>query len=146
MNVKAIKEFRIGSSVFFDKYDDYKSKDIDLLNITDKPLFGNDMLNMKLKEKDVFFMYGEDKDVMIEKTLKSGVPMRVGKFIVPEFAEYIGLTIDDLSKLDGMFEELDDKHQYETYIYNAYVENGSFTLTDEQRDEAYRVYKEARNI
>ena len=71
--------------------------------------------------------------------------MRVGKFLVPEFAEYIGLTIDDLKKLDSMFEELDEKHQYEVLIYNSYIDNNGFFLTDEQRDEAYRVYKEARS-
>ena len=146
MNVNVVKEFKIGSSVFFDMYDDYKSKDIDLLDLTDAPLFGKPMMNMKLKEKDIFFMPLESKDAMIDKTLESGVSMRVGKFLVPEFAEYIGLTIDDLKKLDSMFEELDEKHQYEVLIYNSYIDNNGFFLTDEQRDEAYRAYKEARNI
>ena len=144
MNVNVVKEFKIGSSVFFDIYDDYNSKDIDLLDLTDVPLFGKSMMNMKLKEKDIFFMPLESKDVMIDKTLESGVPMRVGKFLVPEFVEYIGLTIDDLKKLDSMFEELDEKHQYEVLIYNSYIDNDGFFLTDEQRDEAYRAYKEAR--
>jgi hypothetical protein len=146
MNVKAIKEFEIGSSVFFGVYNDYKSKDIDLLNLTDKPLFAHHMMNMKIKEKDIFFMPLEDKSIMVEKTLTSGVPMRVGKFLVPEFAEYIGLTISDLKRLEPMFEQLDDKHKYEKIIYDSYVENDSFVLTEEQRRKAYEEYKRERDL
>ena len=146
MNVKAIKEFRIGSAVFFDQYPDYKVKDIDLLNLTDYALFGNPIMNMKLKEKDIFFMPNEHKDIMIRKTLESNVPMRVGKFLVKEFADYIGLTIEDLKKLEPMFDKLDEKHRYEKIIYEAYIENGSFVLNDEQRLKAYNKYKKERKI
>lgn len=146
MNIKAIKEFRIGSAVFFECYDDYASKDIDLLNLTDRALFGNHMMNMKLKENDIFFMPLENKDIMIYKTLTSGVPMRVGKFLVKEFADYIGLTIEDLKRLEPLFNQLDDKHKYEKIIYDAYVENNSFTLTEEQRKNAYNEYKRERDL
>ena len=146
MNIKAIKEFRIGSAVFFECYDDYTSKDIDLLNLTDRALFGNHMMNMKLKERDIFFMPLENKDIMIYKTLTSGVPMRVGKFLVKEFADYIGLTIEDLKRLEPLFNQLDDKHKYEKIIYDAYVENNSFTLTEEQRKNAYNEYKRERDL
>jgi hypothetical protein len=40
--------------------------------------------------------------------------------------------------------KLNDKHKYEEIIYNSYIKNSSFTLTDTQRDRAYKSYKESR--
>ena len=34
----------------------------------------------------------------------------------------------------------------EEIIFNSYIENNSFTLTQEQRDLAYQSYKETRRI
>ena len=144
MNINVIKEFKIGSSVFFGSYSDYTQKDIDILAITDLPLFGKPMMNMKLKEKDIFFMCLEENSVMLDKTLESGVNMRAGKFLSPEFAEYIGLTIEELKRLKPMFEKIDEKHRYEKVIFDSYVENNGFFLTDEQRLRAYEEYKMQR--
>ena len=144
MNINVIKEFKIGSSIFFDSYSDYTQKDIDILAITDLSLFGKQMMNMKLKEKDIFFMCLDENSIMIDKTLESGVNMRAGKFLSPEFAEYIGLTIEDLKRLKPMFDDIDEKHRYEKVIFDSYVENNGFFLTDEQRLRAYDEYKRER--
>ena len=144
MNINVIKEFKIGSSIFFDSYSDYTQKDIDILAITDLSLFGKQKMNMKLKEKDIFFMCIEENSIMIDKTLESGVNMRAGKFLSPEFAEYIGLTIEELKRLKPMFDEIDEKHRYEKVIFDSYVENNGFFLTDEQRLRAYEEYKRER--
>jgi hypothetical protein len=45
-----------------------------------------------------------------------------------------------------MIDNLDIKHLYEKVIYNSYIENKSFVLTDEQRDKAYLLYKQGRRI
>lgn len=144
MNVNVIKEFKMGSLIFFKEYNDFNSKDVDILAITDLPLFGKPMMNMKLNEKDVFFMGLENKNILIEKTLDSNVPMRVGKFLVPEFCEYIEFEISDYDKLSDMFDNLDEKHRYEIIIRDAYIENNGFFLTDEQRLKAYEEYKRER--
>ena len=144
MNINVIKEFKIGSSIFFDSYSDYTQKDIDILAITDLPLFGKPMMNMKLKDKDIFFMCIEDNSVMLDKTLESGVNMRAGKFLSPEFAEYIGLTIEELKKLKPMFDDIDEKHMYEKVIFDSYIKNNGFFLTNEQRLMAYEEYKRKR--
>ena len=65
-------------------------------------------------------------------------------FLIPEFNKQISFTIEDLPKIKPLIDNLDEKHKYEEIIYNAYIENKSFTLTEEQRDAAYRRYKEAR--
>ena len=144
MNINVIKEFKIGSSIFFASYSDYIQKDIDILAITDLPLFGKPIMNMKLKDKDIFFMCIEDNSVMLDKTLESGINMRAGKFLSPEFAEYIGLTIEELKKLKPMFDDIDEKHMYEKVIFDSYIKNNGFFLTNEQRLKAYEEYKRKR--
>ena len=70
--------------------------------------------------------------------------MSVIKFLTPEFNEAIGFTIKDLPKVKPLIDKLDEKHLYAKIIYEAYLENGSFTLTQEQRDKAYEEYKRLR--
>ena len=114
----------------------------------DSFLPGKNCLRMSVKERgeDVFMYRNLSKDEFINDTLNSGVPMKAGKFLVPEFIEYIGLEIDDLLKLKDMFENMDKEHKYETIIYNAYVKNKSFTLTSSQRSKAYKEYKSSRGL
>lgn len=145
--MKPIKQFIIGSTYFFNIYSDYQCKDIDELCIMDSfPLkIKTNVLNMKKNNKDVFFYRNMDKDGFINDTLESNVSMRVGKFLIPEFCEFIGFTIDDLKTFNDIFNKIDDKHKYEKLIYDSYVQNGDFVLTDEQRLKAYEEYKKARN-
>lgn len=144
--MKDIKRIIIGSRAFFSVYEDFKSKDTDVIAIMDTFFPGKNSMNMKLPKEgeDVFLYRNLDKEGFINDTLSSGLPMRAGKFLVPEFIDYIGLTIDDLQLLRPMFEEMDEKHKYEKIIFDSYVKNNSFTLTDEQRMKAYEVYKESR--
>ena len=67
--------------------------------------------------------------------------MQLGKFLVPAFVEAIGFTIEDLKKLQPLADNLDDKHKYEKVIYDSYIQNNDFTLTDEQLQKAYLEYK-----
>lgn len=59
--------------------------------------------------------------------------MQVGKFLVPAVATELKLTIQDLKKLKPLITKLDVEHIYEEAIYEAYIENNGFFLTDEQR-------------
>ena len=72
--------------------------------------------------------------------------MVIGKFLVPEFCNEIGFSIEDLRELVPLIEKLDKKHKYEEIIFNAYLENGAFILTDEQRAAAYKSYRESRGL
>ena len=58
--------------------------------------------------------------------------MQLGKFLVPTFVEAIGFTIEDLKKLQPLADNLDDKRKYEKVIYDSYIQNNDFALTDEQ--------------
>lgn len=138
-------KFNIGSNVFFKDYDDYVIKDYDMLCIMDNWLLKTtNVLNSKKDKNDIFYFKDMTLEEFIEDTLTCKTPLRVGKFLIPEFVEYIHMTIKDLQKLEKRFDELDDKHKYEKVIYDSYIKNNSFTLTDEQRQRAYAEYKKYR--
>lgn len=144
MDLKVDKEFLVGSQYFFKEYDDYVVHDLDKLCILLSGLQHNKTFVWKKKKEDILFCPKMTKDKYIKTDLKSNQPIKVGKYLIPEFAEYIGLTIDDLSKVKPLIDNLDEKHKYEKVIYDAYIENNAFKLTDKQRDEAYEEYKRAR--
>ena len=144
--MKPIKIFNIGSSCFFkDYFPDYVEKDRDELQIMDTffPSKTN-VLNLKDGKNDVFFWRNMDKEGFIEDCLACNGPMRAGKFLVKEFADYIGLEINDLKKLGPIFNSMDEKHTYEKIIYESYIENNGFYLTEQQRKKAYEEYKRKR--
>ena len=60
------------------------------------------------------------------------------------YPEYKGITIDDLKLFEQAFNNIDERHTYEKIIYDAYIENNAFVLTDEQREKAYKAYKTTR--
>lgn len=65
----------------------------------------------------------------------------LGKFLVPSFVKEIGFTIEQLKELRHLRDSLDEKHRYEKYIYDCYIENDDFVLSDEQLKEAYKIYR-----
>lgn len=144
--MKPIRTFVIGSRAFFTGMDGYSPKDLDELNIMDRFPFKGNVFNANINGKDVFFFRNMDKEVFIKDTLECGVPMRIGKFLVPEFAVYLGVTIDDLKRLSDIIEKIDEKHLYEKVIYDAYLKNGEFKLTEEQRVAAYKEYLKRKQI
>ena len=140
-----IKKMKIGSSSFFEKIDDYKSKDIDWICIVDSLPNNEKVLNAKIKTDDIFFYpVNMSKDDFIKQVFDDKVPMKVGKFLVPEFIEYIGFTISELKQFNKFFNKLDDKHIYEKIIYNAYLENNKFELSEDQLNKLNLEYKKYR--
>lgn len=144
--MREIAKFTVGSSVFFGGYSDYISKDIDALVFADKIIGKGNILRLTPLEgkDDVFYCKDIPKQELIGLTLKIGLPMGAGKFLVPEVAEYLKLTVEDLKQLEPLFSSLDAKHSYEKLIYEAYLHNNAFVLTDKQRDAAYREYRRTR--
>ncbi len=143
--MKQIAKFLVGSRVFFSGIKGFQSKDYDWLYIMDS--FGsikNKHLRFTKDGDDKILMPKMTKQEYINDTLESDFAMRVGKMFVPEFAAYIGLTVKDLAAFESALAGLDDKHKYYQIIYNAYKENGSFTLTNEQRAAAFEEYKKYR--
>ena len=143
MNI--IKKFKIGSNAFFDTFDDFKSKDNDVLCIMNDWLVDNtNVLKTKTNNDDVFYFKNMTLQQFIDDTLNCDTPMRVGKFLVPEFAQHLNMTIDDLKILEPLFDKLDDNHKYEKIIYDSYIENNGFYMTKIQLQKAYDEYKRYR--
>lgn len=136
----------IGSHYFFEQYSNFSSKDLDFIQLVSenetffkRHFIGNQVCLFQIKKLNT-------ADDYIQRALLEGEPMVVGKFLVPEFNELIGFTVEMLPKLKSLIDQLDKKHEYEEIIYSAYLENGSFILTQEQRDEAYKSYRLSRGL
>ena len=137
-------KFLIGSSYFFSGYEDFIPKDVDELEIVETETFnhkrqitGMGRCLFQLKKKDHYSEY-LDWDVHTQEG------MAVGKWLVPEFCEAVGFTIENLHLLQPLIDKLDEKHMYEKIIYDSYKVNNDFKLTPEQRAHAYESYKQSR--
>lgn len=145
MNYVSLANFRVGSSAFFEDINGFVPKDEDELHIMRDGLFGkNSSYCLRNDGKDIIIYPNFSKEEFIEKDLADGDSIKVGKYLVKEFAQYIGLNIQDLKRLKPLIDGLDGKHMYEKHIFESYIENNDFVLTKEQLDEAYDEYKKAR--
>lgn len=134
----------VGSRYFFSDYPDFVSHDTDYVEILDTDDFEQKRI-IRGCGKDIIQLKRKPKFDLIQDALKEGLPMVVGKFLVPEFCTEIGFTIQDLPVIKPLIDQLDAAHAYEEIIYNAYLQNGDFYLTQEQRNQAYTSYKQSRN-
>lgn len=139
-----MEKILVGSRAFFEGIEGYKSKDYDYVIIID-----NQQELMWRHEYrfrgQCFFEYKKDTPInMISKTIEIGSPLLVGKFLVKDFADSIGAKVKDILPLEPLLDKLDDKHQYEKIIFEAIKKNKSFDITEEQRQEAYKVYLKTR--
>lgn len=139
-----MKAILVGSKRFFGGIDGFKSKDTDKIILVDEPKNFKYVRQTSASGSCLFEWKRMTADEFVDFMLASNTPMGIGKFLVKEFNDEIGFTIDHLRKLGSVVDKLDKKHAYEKIIYEAYLKNGKFELTDEQRMEAYKSYKEAR--
>lgn len=130
----------VGSRAFFEGLDGFQSKDTDILELVDKPTGFKYQRQFKFKDKCVFQWRKMEIKEFIKITLLNNTPMEIGKFLVPEFIKEYNLSIDDLKQLQPLVDKLDDKHKYEKVIYDSYLENNEFRLTEEQLNKAYNIY------
>ncbi len=134
----------VGSRAFFDGVDGFHSKDRDYLILVERPQNFNWRREQNLRGMCLFEYKKDTPTAMIAKTLEVGDALLIGKFLVPEVAQAIGATVEDILPLESLLPKLDAKHQYEAVIFEAIKTNGTFTLTDRQRQEAFRQYQLAR--
>lgn len=139
---KQKQRFKVGSQYFFSSFHDFMGMDVDEVEFEEKPKLYRDFMQFRKRDKSkcLFLWRKMTPDEFVEYTLRSKLPMEIGKFLVPEVAEYLGFTIEHLKRLAPVVDRLDEKHMYEKVIYDSYVENGAFFLTEEQRNKAYQVY------
>lgn len=140
------RKILVGSSVFFNEIEGFQSKDRDYVILVEKPV-GYDFVRQTTSSKACIFEWRKmSPERFVEYSLRRGPAMQLGKFLVPGFVQEIGFTIEHLKALKPLAEKLDERHRYEKVIYDSYIENGSFELTEEQRSKAYEQYKLARGL
>ena len=88
----------VGSCYFFSCYEDFIPHDIDEVEIIDT----NDFYQTQQITGQGYCLFRVQKqkckDDYIDWALYCGLGMAIGKFLVPEFAKEIGMTIDDLKR------------------------------------------------
>lgn len=138
------KKFLVGSRYFFNNIEGFSSKDEDMLELVLIPRDFRDMMQIHGKGHCCFRWRRMSPQEFIRITKHSKCPMTIGKFLVPEFNKEIGFTIEHLKQLESLVNQLDEKHLYEKVIYEAYIANNDFYLTEEQLLNAYNEYKKYR--
>ncbi len=145
-----VKRFLIGSKAIFSGYKNFDdiTTDTDILIIDDKPT-DYDIETQYHDPDDDTIHYIRWKNMSKDELLFHHVHnvymgTFIQKFLVPEYAEYLNLTIDELKSMERLLEFMDSKHEYEKVVFHAYVENNGFFLTPEQKEEAFQVYKKCR--
>lgn len=139
-----MKTFIVGSTYFFKNIKDFKSKDIDEVEIVEPNLLFKYNHRIHVGKKDIIQIVRRDKKDILDYTLNNADGMVINRFLIPELNEEFGITFDDVKTLAPLLNKLDVKHEYLRNIFNAYVANNAMVLTDKQRNDAYQVYKNAR--
>ena len=130
----------VGSRAFFKNIDGFKPHDIDILELVDNPTDFKYQRQFRFKDKCVFQWRNMDVDEFIDAELMFDIPMSVCKFLVPEFINLKGITIDHLKRLQPLVDKMDEKHLYLKSIYDFYISNNDFYLTENQLQEVYNIY------
>ena len=146
----------VGSDYFFHNCEGYIPHDYDYIILIDKanssykPSFDSkDTLHIYSSHTkcDKTFYYRYEKQDFINDIVNGIVPKYfLNKFLVPEVNEAIGFEFSELHALNYLFDELDDKHKYLKIIYDSYIENDEYYLSDSQRELAFNEYKKYRDI
>ena len=131
----------VGSYPFFKDIPGYHPKDRDYVRFEE---FDGYSKQQSMPGVCIFTLSLKQKTEHIQYSITHGEPMSLNRYLVPDVANIMGVTIEDLKKLKRLRDGLDDKHKYLAVIYDSYIKNNSFTLTRDQRQEAYDVYNKYR--
>lgn len=121
------------------------------IGITDTDVFldtvcrKNPMWTWKNKRgDDTFEWVRHTKEELIKKLAIIGVEKRAASLLSPELVNEFGVSAEDIKSLEHLWSKCEGKNAYYKVIADAYIENGSLTLTDEQKTKAFDAYNEAR--
>lgn len=134
----------VGSQAFFKNIKGFTPSDIDILEFVENPSYFKNVRQFRFEKKCVFQWRDMSASEFVKVTLLRNTPLEACKFIVPEFINKVNLTLDQLKELEPLFNKLSDKHSYVRLIYEFYIANNGFYLTDQQLQAAYEKYKKYR--
>lgn len=139
-----MKKILVGSRAYFSGMDGFRPHDTDYLVLEQHPKGYEWRREQSLRGVCTFFYKVEEPARMVQRAVDSKDALQLCKFLVPEVASVLKMTIDDIRPLEVLLPLLDEKHRYYEVIFRSYLENSSFFLTDKQRQEAYASYTETR--
>lgn len=134
----------VGSASFFKGMEGYNGTE-NYVQIIDEPKKGASKWWSKRGE-DTFEWVRHNKEEQLKKLSSTGVVKRVAALLTPELASVFGVTAEDIRGLEHIWNKCEGKTAYYKVIADAYIENGSLSLTPEQKQKAYEMYLEARKI
>lgn len=137
-----MEKILVGSASFFAGMEGYNGTP-NYVQVIDEPKPGCSKWWSKRGE-DTFEWVRHPKDVQLKKLASAGVVKRVAALLSPELASVFDVMVEDIQSLHHIWDRCEGKTAYYKVIADAYIENGSFTLTDDQRIAAYSVYLEER--
>lgn len=142
------KRYLTGSRIFFEGLPGFQPHDRDYCELWD------DMDCMYKKDLDapwdVWCWRRATPDeyvdfILTNEVVQDGaIPWHICQFLTPDFCKDVGFTTAHLERLRPVAEKLYGKHIYLRMIFDAFVSNGGFFLTDGQRTVIYNEYKEKR--
>ena len=133
-----MKRITTGSRAFFSGIEGFMPKDNDIVMLVDPDQVSFQWMRQTSNgSTDLFEIVRRPKAELIDQAIEKAKPMAIARFLTPAFAQEIGLQPADLPLLQPMRDRLDKKHEYLGIIFDAYVKNQEFVLSDEQRDAAF---------
>lgn len=137
-----MKKILVGSAAFFKGRDGYKGTDnfIQIIDHRDP----HSSAWWSKRGDDTFVWVRHTKEELLKRLAASGVCKRAAAILVPELAAEFGITVEDISDMKHIFDHCEGKNAFYKTIADAYIANGSISLSDQQRTEAYNVYINAR--
>lgn len=145
------KRFIAGSFYFFKDMPGYELHDVDYIVISDEMFL--DYHHVYMIDggigKDYFYWKKNTPEWHVNSLLDNkAFALDIARVLIPAVAKELAFTIEHLKQvkpvLDKLEEQVGPKYNYYKIIYDSYIENNDFILTDEQRLLAYNSYKEAR--
>ena len=131
----------VGSRAFFDGLPNFKPHDSDYVELYNPEEVSFTYKNVIKEGRDCLFqLVRRPKQERIDYALAHERPFSLCMFLVPRVCQEFGMNLQDLEQLRPMRETLNPRHMYLGVIYDYYIENGSMTLTDDQRQHAFVEY------
>lgn len=141
-------EITVGSVAFFDGMEGFKPQ------VTDKVVIVKQVPNgwwhHKQTKQHVRLFEWQQHTVseLVAKLSAVTDCKRASTLLVPAFANAVKgnqTAAEYLTAIAPVMQTICGRHEWAKTIYDAYVQNGSLTLTDAQRMEAYEQYKALRH-
>lgn len=144
MHIKG-KQILCGSNVFFKDIKGFYPHDTDWVMI-DETLDIKDKYIIRYRPGADYFVYSKLTREEFLNIMKNdyGSPLKLCVVILPEIIKLYKINIDHLKSLKSKRDQLPEKYEYLGIIYDSYIENNDFYLTDEQLMKSYEKYKQYR--